>query len=974
MRDCLQPLSADRPRDARLLAGRLKSHFANVEERARKSELDAVASEGREAREQYARRRALVFATVALVAILGGGGVYLSWKGERDAREARAAPLIAAALREATGHEGERNWPEAVAVAQKAVDIAASEGADGAGAQELLARLEQEQQAAEEAEHLLGADDALLDALEKARAMGSDHYDSETIDASYVAAVERRWPSMNVDTGRLRDSPHAQAFATAFDVWAAFRRTARRDWRRPDTWARAIDPADNDLRDAIAGKNRAGLRALIEKEDLATSPAVRIGYLGGALVTVGMPGAATAFLERAHRKFPGDFWINFHLAQAATRTGNWELGLRHSLAALAIRPRSVEARHRLGIALEGLGDLDGALAAWRDAWTLQPSWTHGLTHIAKALAQQGRRAEAIAASEKAVATDPKSLILKANALEIAGERAQALAVLRQAVATMPESADVHRALGRFLTDVVRRYDEAIPHFEKALELAPDDAITYQNLRAALTGKKDFAGAVEAYRRAHEFDPDNTDLAAEYHDMTAYLLQARGDYDGAVRACREAIALRPTRAEFTLSLGQVLAQKGDIEAAKRAFREARELLRLHSARESIHRSLGNELVAISDLDGALDVLRAAVEAHPNSALIVSAHNNLGARRWIEQGRRSGTALIAASPQSATRTRSPVGGDSTTRIGVVALPTKLPPLRRARSAAYRRAHRTRSQDRVNAHSNASASRSPGTRATTTARSPQPSPKAIELDPRQLAAAHKSVSATQSVVRQSRDHGGAIAAHRRAIANSIRIVGNRPTGLPRLRARRQRADSTTAPSAPFAQRDRPRSHGRTAAHRQLRRVRCATAKGRYHDGAIGALPSRASTSIPASSRGPCAFSALPAESCASGLALRKVLASTSAKPPRGSRKSSELGLVGAVRPRQALPRRGSVCYRLGRFRRTRSCSSPTATPPDARRAVAGEDVLPAGAASMAARVSPTSDCAPRSWTLERTVAARR
>ncbi len=74
------------------------------------------------------------------------------WRqAEARARADAAAPLVAAAMREATAHEGAKDWPAAAAAASKAADLAETGGADDdvlASARGLAARLRQEEAAA----------------------------------------------------------------------------------------------------------------------------------------------------------------------------------------------------------------------------------------------------------------------------------------------------------------------------------------------------------------------------------------------------------------------------------------------------------------------------------------------------------------------------------------------------------------------------------------------------------------------------------------------------------------------------------------------------------------------------------------------------------------------------------------------------------------------------------------------------------
>ena len=514
-RDCLQPLPGDRPRDARVLAERLAAHFASVEDRARQAQLDAVAAEAKAAKERYARRRALVLAAAAMVAILAGGGGYLYWRHDRDAREAEATPRIAGALRRATGHEGQQDWAAAVAAARDAVVIAHSEGIDDAGAAVMLARFEQERQAAEDTATRSAADDVLLAALEEARALGSDHYSPTQIDAAYVAAVTSRWPGMAVDTAELRRSVHADAIAAAFDSWAYLRRESEplrnEDWQQIDAWARAIDPAANALRDAVAQRDYDALEALAAEQDLDALPPNRIDFITRVLVWGERNQSALGLLRRAHLRHPGDFWINFRLGLAAMNVDDFELAIRHLSAALALRPQSIESRHRLGVALDWQGHLDDALEVWQDAVALRPDWLHGRLHVATSLWRK-------------------------HLVDEAEEECQK--VLQMASGDPKSAAEAHFHLGVINSRVRRDRSAAEQSYRDAIALDPSNPRYPIELGFVLQSQGDLRGAARAFEESARLEPDNP---RPWWNLTM-VRNARGDFEGALLACREATAL------------------------------------------------------------------------------------------------------------------------------------------------------------------------------------------------------------------------------------------------------------------------------------------------------------------------------------------------------------------------------------------------------------------------------------------------
>ncbi len=93
---CLAPEQDTRPSDAGVVARELRGHFDSTQERARRAELAAAAERARAAGERKARRITTVFGAFVILALLGGGGLWIAL--DRAARErARAVETRVAA-------------------------------------------------------------------------------------------------------------------------------------------------------------------------------------------------------------------------------------------------------------------------------------------------------------------------------------------------------------------------------------------------------------------------------------------------------------------------------------------------------------------------------------------------------------------------------------------------------------------------------------------------------------------------------------------------------------------------------------------------------------------------------------------------------------------------------------------------------------------------------------------------------------
>lgn len=102
----------------------------------------------------------------------------------------------------------------------------------------------------------------------------------------------------------------------------------------------------------------------------------------------------------------------------------------------------------------------------------------------------------------------------------------------------------------------KKYKEAIGYYERALKFAPKSASIYSNLGTAYFARKKYKEALEAYQKALELDPE----VFERRNTAGVLLQERSVEE---------------RAKFHFYLAKMYARAGDVERALRYMRMALE---------------------------------------------------------------------------------------------------------------------------------------------------------------------------------------------------------------------------------------------------------------------------------------------------------------------------------------------------------------------------------------------------------------
>jgi tetratricopeptide (TPR) repeat protein len=165
-------------------------------------------------------------------------------------------------------------------------------------------------------------------------------------------------------------------------------------------------------------------------------------------------------------------------------------------------------------------------------------------------------------------------------------------------------------------------DEAISHFQKALEIkadrAADRAEAHYNLGSALFQKGSVDEAIVHYQMALQIKPD---YALAHINLGTALLK-KGSVDEAIVHYQMALQIKPDSALAHINLGNVLLQKGSVDEAIAHFQNA---LQINPDNTEAHNGLGSALLQKGSVDEAITHFQKALQIKPNNA---EAHYNLG----------------------------------------------------------------------------------------------------------------------------------------------------------------------------------------------------------------------------------------------------------------------------------------------------------------------------------------------------------
>lgn len=276
-------------------------------------------------------------------------------------------------------------------------------------------------------------------------------------------------------------------------------------------------------------------------------------------------------------------------------------------------------------------------------------WAELFERIADALVE--RVAESIPAAGKTQSTDLTARTLHDEACRhfARGEFSEACERFEQTLRFKPDLAAAHHDLAVALAKL-RKFDSAVEHFRRAVELEPSSK-AYGNLALALLERGDFVKAAGEIRTILQAAPDSAEIncrlgialarMGQHSEAIAYLLKATelhlqsaeahywlGEarrnqkvFDAAIESFRQTIQLRPEWHEAHNCLGLCFASQGKHEQAIEAFRKTVQLKRDFA---EAWNKLAISLADSNLLPDATDAFQHALYLNPDNA---ETHRNL-----------------------------------------------------------------------------------------------------------------------------------------------------------------------------------------------------------------------------------------------------------------------------------------------------------------------------------------------------------
>jgi len=163
---------------------------------------------------------------------------------------------------------------------------------------------------------------------------------------------------------------------------------------------------------------------------------------------------------------------HYNLGKIVGSQGNLDAAIAHYRQALVIDPGYAKVHNNLGNALFVRGELAEAIEHYRMTLKIDPSHARAHYNLGIALTRQGDRAEAIEHFRQAVRLDSnyaKAHLNLGTALARQGDLDEAIVHYRESVRIQPDSAEAHERLGQALALQGKR-EEAVQHYQEALSI------------------------------------------------------------------------------------------------------------------------------------------------------------------------------------------------------------------------------------------------------------------------------------------------------------------------------------------------------------------------------------------------------------------------------------------------------------------------------------------------------------------------
>jgi tetratricopeptide (TPR) repeat protein len=205
---------------------------------------------------------------------------------------------------------------------------------------------------------------------------------------------------------------------------------------------------------------------------------------GSALLRNGAYTEAITSFRKVLSMEPRNFEAQFNLAFAFLQSERYDKAIAEYNKAISLEPRNANCWANIGFAYQKAGKMNKAADAIGHAVELNPNNVEARMNLAAMYEDANARDKAIAQYEAVIRIDGKrgeAYSGVARCLTDKGNLEGAKKYLNEAIMADPTNADAHWQMGNILWKKEKKPGEAIKEYQKAIKLAEDSQIFYENL-------------------------------------------------------------------------------------------------------------------------------------------------------------------------------------------------------------------------------------------------------------------------------------------------------------------------------------------------------------------------------------------------------------------------------------------------------------------------------------------------------------
>ncbi len=376
-------------------------------------------------------------------------------------------------------------------------------------------------------------------------------------------------------------------------------------------------------------------------------------HLGAVSLLQGDPATAVEQSRIARDQAPANAAYLLQLGRALSAEKQDTEAIQTLRRAVALDPRSVDAKYALGLALQAGGDAKDASPLLAEVIASRPQDSAALTNYGLALVQSGDAKGAIPVYRRALGAGPDNATLREDfgvAYLQQADLDHAIEQFRAGLKSDPANAHLHYDLG-LAWKLKDDLNAGIPELTEAERIDPALPDPPYTLGVLLMQTGRFAEAQHELERATDLRPDNGDAWS----ILGNVYKESGDPEKAAAALRKAIALLPDQPSPHITLATLLAQAGDSGGAAAERKKAADLSRaaVNHQRSGFALDSGRTLLAQGKIADAEVQLRSAIAAEPGlpeaHRLLAEALTREGKTAEAALERRRADTSVAVAPQ-------------------------------------------------------------------------------------------------------------------------------------------------------------------------------------------------------------------------------------------------------------------------------------------------------------------------------------